>query len=472
MTNRLVKITPEMQKDFACLSADFNPQHMDSLLARRLMFGAPVVHGIHSLMRVLEVFVAERAGRRALASLRVSFDLPIGIGDELRLSAEETSAEVKFVLERNAQRVLRGRCAFSSQESTEAFAIGAPMMPVCRTLDGPDLVGRSGEVPLGVDSERLSKLFPSLAAGFDRRQVAILLAATRLVGMDCPGMHSIFSGLKLVFAAPSGAGDSLTYRVRSWTPTLRMLQMDIICGGDGGSIDAFLRPAPIGQATMQEVMRAVVPGEFAGTTALVVGGSRGLGETAAKVLAAGGGRVVLTYAAGQADAEGVADEIVSHGFLARSLRFDVREPGLPDTPAGPFTQLYYFATPRIRPNPQRQFDVALFQELFDIYGTGLLRTLNAVRPLLADRPVLCVPSSQFIDERHLKFREYTAAKRAAEGLAAEIEGFEGRVFQPRLPRLKTDQAAALQEVQADDPLPHILEMVRAAHRLAGGRSSR
>ncbi len=346
------------------------------------------------------------------------------------------------------------------------------MPPVCRTLDGPDLADRSGEVPLGVDPELLSRVFPSLAAGFDRRQVAILLAATRLVGMDCPGLHSIFSRLKLAFAAPSGAADALSYRVRSWTPTLRMLQMDIACGGDGGSIEAFLRPPPIGQASMQEVMRAVAPSEFADTTALVVGGSRGLGETAAKILAAGGGRVVLTYAAGQADAEAVADEIVRNGFQAHALRLDVREPTLLSSPDGPFTQLYYFATPRIRPNQHRQFDVALFQELFDIYGTGLLRTLNAVRPLLADRPVLCVPSSQFIDERHPKFREYTAAKRAAEGLAAEIEGFEDRVFQPRLPRLKTDQAAALQEVQADDPLPHILEMVRTAHRLAKDRSPR
>jgi hypothetical protein len=315
-------------------------------------------------------------------------------------------------------------------------------------------------------------VFPSLAAGFDRRQVAILLATTRLVGMDCPGLHSIFSGLKLAFAAPSGVADALSYRVRSWTPTLRMLQMDIACGGDGGSIEAFLRPPPIGQASMREVMQAVAPGEFAGTTALVVGGSRGLGETAAKVLAAGGGRVVLTYVEGQTDAEAVASEITHHGFQAHALRFDVRKPTPPESPDGPFTQLYYFATPRIRPNQQRQFDVVLFQELFDIYGTGLLRTLNAVRPLLADRPVLCVPSSQFINERHPKFREYTAAKLAAEGLAAKIEGFEGRVLQPRLPRLKTDQAAALQEVQADAPLPHILEMVRTAHRLADGRSPR
>jgi len=44
----------EDQLAFAALSGDFNPIHVDPLLARRLLFGAPVVHGVHLLLWGLE----------------------------------------------------------------------------------------------------------------------------------------------------------------------------------------------------------------------------------------------------------------------------------------------------------------------------------------------------------------------------------------------------------------------------------
>ena len=38
------------QQDFARLSSDFNPMHLDQDFARRTQVGAPVVHGIHNLV--------------------------------------------------------------------------------------------------------------------------------------------------------------------------------------------------------------------------------------------------------------------------------------------------------------------------------------------------------------------------------------------------------------------------------------
>ena len=58
-------------------------------------------------------------------------------------------------------------------------------------------------------------------------------------------------------------------------------------------------------------MKIVGPTEFAGSTALIVGGSRGLGALTAKILAAGGGKVIITYATGRADAEDLTEEIRS-----------------------------------------------------------------------------------------------------------------------------------------------------------------
>ena len=45
-----VKITSKMLEDFATLSGDYNPLHVDAISARRFLFGSPVVHGIHTIL--------------------------------------------------------------------------------------------------------------------------------------------------------------------------------------------------------------------------------------------------------------------------------------------------------------------------------------------------------------------------------------------------------------------------------------
>ena len=51
-------LTAEESWDFARLSGDFNPLHVDPIAARRLQFGGTICHGIHQLLKSLDL-VAE-----------------------------------------------------------------------------------------------------------------------------------------------------------------------------------------------------------------------------------------------------------------------------------------------------------------------------------------------------------------------------------------------------------------------------
>ena len=100
------------------------------------------------------------------------------------------------------------------------------------------LVDRSGELSLTLPRSWANR-FPHLAASFSPRTVALLLASTRLVGMVCPGLHSIFSALSLETASNATPETALQYRVVRADPRVRLVDMDISSVGLRGTIGAF-----------------------------------------------------------------------------------------------------------------------------------------------------------------------------------------------------------------------------------------
>ena len=77
--------------DFARLSGDFNPPHVDPVAARRSPFGTNLVHGVHGLMWALDSLSAKIGYPVAWQSLRATFYNPIFVGEtaeaKLRIGA-------------------------------------------------------------------------------------------------------------------------------------------------------------------------------------------------------------------------------------------------------------------------------------------------------------------------------------------------------------------------------------------------
>ena len=65
------------QREFARLSSDWNPMHLDPTFARRTQVGAPVVHGINNLVwaanAVLQSFPIKVANIRSKCRLSSSW---------------------------------------------------------------------------------------------------------------------------------------------------------------------------------------------------------------------------------------------------------------------------------------------------------------------------------------------------------------------------------------------------------------
>ena len=85
MYNRI--FTFEDQIAFADLSGDVNPLHIDPIIARRYMFGQPIIHGVHSVLWGLDTWLEGRIAPLNLRSLKALFLRPMLLEEQLQYSS-------------------------------------------------------------------------------------------------------------------------------------------------------------------------------------------------------------------------------------------------------------------------------------------------------------------------------------------------------------------------------------------------
>lgn len=467
MTESLPAFTQADQTGFADLSGDWNPIHVDPVAARRLLFGGPVVHGVHLVLRSLEAVAGDHPDLARPAHLRATFRQPVRPGEavELRLARPDGApATITLAAEGKTltEIALTPAADPAPADTPGAVSDRPPPRGAPRERAMADLEGAAGQVPLGRDPAAFAARFPRLAAAMPAHVAASLLAATRVVGMECPGLHSLFSELELSFdAAPpaAGAAPALAYRVAHASAEFRLLDIAVAGPGVSGTLRGFLRPGQARQLTLADAAGLVGPARFADRRALVVGGSRGLGEAAAKLLAAAGADVCLTYATGRQDAEAVAEEIRAGGGRARAAPLDVRDPAAP-LPGDRFTHLYYFAAPRILPGAARGLDPALFAGYLEVFASAFAALVARLEGPLA----VVYPSTIYVERPEPRFAEYAAAKAAGETLGRYIEAARPDVSVEvwRLPRMQTDQTQSLLGASGEAPGPALWRFLGTA----------
>lgn len=309
------------------------------------------------------------------------------------------------------------------------------------------------------------KLFPDAALWIGKSRTEGLTALSKLVGMECPGLHSIFVGFTVNLVADSPAG-GLEYSVLSTDDRFRRIKLSVEVGGLKGEVDAAVRTPPVSQPSLQEIATKIKPGVFQGQRVLVVGGSRGIGEYTAKAIAAGGGQVTLTYRVGQEEAEALLSEITAFGSEAEIFSYDIRLPAEPQLEKlkSPPTHVYYCATGRIFGRRGTEYDPALYQEFHQCYVAGFYNLCSALRKKI-ERFSIFYPSSVAVaqEDRPKGMTEYAMAKAAGELMCADMKWLLPGVgvTVKRLPRLPTDQTATLAPVAGEESIHILLPMILA-----------
>lgn len=459
------------QRLFAAWSGDHNPMHVDECSARRLVSGRPVVHGMHTVTEALARWAPHAAWRPR--RLQVEFARPINVGEAVRFVAETPPDEVHLSALVDGQ--VRTRIVLLSTAGGQPPTLAAPAAVLPARTEPLDL-------PAAHWAQQVHALPATVGALAAADAVAAWLGApaagglgqlSTLVGMVCPGLHSIFSSLAVELQA---VDEPLRFGLHRHEPRFRLMEVDV----DGpwrGRVRAFVRQPPQAQPGMGELRARVRPGGLVGTRHWVLGGSRGLGELTAKLLAAAGADVTLTYAVGEADAHRVADEINVAGAGAASVAHYLAGSTDPHDLCARLPRpdaVFYFATPRIARERQGLVDAGLLAEFVRCYVDEPARLAQALQARFgaaaaeSGQPLaLFNPSTVYIDELPAGMVEYAMAKSAAEVMARDLaKRLAGvRLVSTRLPRLPTDQTAGLMQSQAVDPVPVMCQAISETLRV-------
>jgi hypothetical protein len=440
---------------FAEISGDFNPLHLNPLDARRTLFGRPVVHGIHLLLWSLSRLIYKPI---SLSGITAKFHAGIGIGEKFStVVTHEDSEGMAFDLNSQGATCTTITLTFDyPNESTGPVRAGLPARSACRDLKVEEISKAGGHLDLFLDLHKAEELLPGLLKNLPARQIAILLATTRLVGMECPGLYSIYSQLRVHFHKDNAALEtSLDWSVERFDRRSNKLDIGLSGSDVMAKITAFVRPRPQEQPSFAQLQTRVPPNNYAYQKAFVIGGSRGIGEVCAKILAAGGADVCLTFRQGADDALRVVEGITQSGGRARAIGMDVLNPPSNfGTIIGNWfpSHLYYFATPPIFVAAKGLFSHDLFQQFYQVYVKGVMNIYNGLRRISRDPLHIYYPSSVAVSETPVNMGEYAAAKAAGEGLCRYLSKVDSnlRVKIDRLPRLPTDQTASLIRVNTAD----------------------
>lgn len=450
---------------FAAWSGDHNPMHVDELAARRLVSGRPVVHGMHTVLEALA-----RWAPRAVwppRRMRVEFVRPINVGESVCFVAHVRSDGLSIEAQVDGQ--VRTRIDLSVDGDPSAAPLPPPELhlpALPEPLDRDPSSWASQVHALPATGSAIPSVH-AVAAWLGPAATAGLGQLSTLVGMACPGQHSIFSSLSVDLRAVS---EPLRFRLRRHEPRFRLVELDV----DGpwqGRVKAFVRQPPQVQPAMATLTEDWDRSRLAGSCSWVLGGSRGLGELTAKLLAAGGGDVVLTYAVGEADARRVADEINAAGRGRADVAPYVAGLGaaadlcrrLPRPDA-----VFYFATPRIARERTGVVDSALLGEFIRYYVDEPAHLAAALQAQFGapagppDRPIgLFNPSTVYVEEVPAGLVEYAMAKAASEVMAKDLaRRLPGvRMVCTRLPRLPTDQTSGLMQSKAANPVPVMCQVI-------------
>ncbi|MDC0906596.1 MaoC/PaaZ C-terminal domain-containing protein [Gammaproteobacteria bacterium] len=413
---------------FAEVSGDNNPMHLDENYAVSQIYGRVVVHGIHAVIflfnewiktvpfKLIEIYRLDVSFIKAVY-LHKEYSLDIRIIDSNLVSLRASSISQGPVLDMKVHFGEATHEAFSRSISSDKMAKDTE-------CDAPLEVGSEFRVLLPSDTKPLLLRYSNLNR-IVGQVVQYLLVSTYTVGMVCPGLHSIFSTLRLVpNEFLTNEGNLVSFRVLNVDK--RFSRVFLVASGV--KIQAFLRPEPtksLGYTALDSTFKF---DQLKGREVLVLGAGRGLGLSVVKALSKSQSKVTAItrrFSEELCELEKNCSTTSQQLLDMKDLKAIDRLPSFSDD-----LIIINMLTPKIVDDYLQPEEHG---KLFRYYYIEIAEALiNKLRPA-----VFFSPSTVFIDSPVRGMELYSATKIEMEKVLMRYDSC--KVVVPRLPRIASDQ---------------------------------
>lgn len=454
-------INEQRQLDFAKLSNDFNPIHVDSLYAWRSMFGKQLVHGIHQVLICLEDLAKNINEKIFISKISAKFEYPAGVNEIIsidNINFSETYSEYVIKNERGLTlTTIKVNYKKKSFNDVKFKRIDYSMSP----LEPTNFAKENLVEPLYYDKTFFKELFTYSSFYVSPVNLAVLLASTRIVGMKYPGLNSIYNAFTFEFNENANLSNSIHYSVSDKHITLNMLNIKLDDTFIRGQIKAFIRPVAPKYKTLKELKGLLPVNSFKNQRALIIGGTRGIGLQCLRLLATAGASTMFTYFKNSNEADKIVEEFANESINTNYLQVDVSnlsKESLETIKAFNPTSIYYFATPKILSN-NSNLDENLLQKFISYYVIGLDKILVNLKSEI--KPLIFVPSTVYLDEKPTNLSEYVIAKSASEMFLKLLEKKGYKIYNPRFPKVSTEQTMSLFKQKTVEPEEVLLKELQS-----------
>jgi hypothetical protein len=451
------------QQEFSKFSGDVNPIHIDTVYSRRTMYGQCILHGVHGLLWALDSLY--RVCSEDVSKVSVNFLQPIFLdetivclwngGRKLAIKSDNTTLAtitVTFVVRTSTAPATSIKCA--ARHLQGYFERSSP-----RNISFVDAAGLNvTQVTHFSESLAGEQLFPYLCSRHGPAAVGEIGTTSYIVGMECPGLQSLFSSLSFEFSAQQS---ERLFQVLESDDRFSLLKIGFTGVFITATIEAFYRPTVAVGPNVHDIAARIAPEEFRNVRALIIGGSRGLGETVAKMIAAGGGEVTITYHQGETESLLIQRAIYDFGGMCGVKRYSVLSDSALDLDLTHYNQIYYFATPQIL----QAFNPAQKTKLRNLYRNFYIDGFKEICEQLVrsqSRAAIFFPSTKFIDAPTDGLDDYIEVKIEAEALCERLRCEANlHIVVARLPRTATDQNQSVLPTNLPDGVETMLPYMRA-----------
>lgn len=416
----------EDQIEFAKISKDYNDIHLEKNIARKLIFGQQIVHGVNILITALKLL---KNYNKKIRVISCEFKEPIFLYKKITF----------FKIENNSSTTILVK---SNKEIKTIISINNDIHNIYKNdsikLDNSK---KNKKILINRNKFLVPKNYLGLKKFFSEVQIKEILSLSFFIGIIYPGKYSLIAGLHIDFRQNLIANSNISFSVikidQRINKSIIEFQGNII-----GNIFAFSYKIPIFK-NIEKLKKKIRPiNTLKNKSSLIIGGSRGLGEITSKILSILGSKIYLTYYMGKIEATKIKDDIqkivkneckiIKLNMLDKKFITKIKDISNID-------YIFYFASPKILNS--NFFDIKLFNNYKKIYCDNFYKICKTLNSKSKKKIKVFYPSTIFLDYKIKKFREYVKAKSHGEKIVKKInKQFKNiNVCSIRLPEMNTSQ---------------------------------